>query len=259
LAYAKTNKRNKMIDSFLESYRKDTSHINSIYQLTNCYVALKDRDSTWLFLDKGLLLAPNHINLNKIKVNELYKEKNYLLATTVLNKIDSLEPKDHFTNSMLGKCHYKLEEFKIAKEKFKIATKIDPENFKSHIYLGHIAMVQKEFRLANYHYISATIVGKEKRDEAYYSLAVLNLENNKRSEAITMFKQALKENRKNYKALYQLALTEDSFYKDKKIALEHYKDFIKKFQEKDEDLANYSKRRISEIKKDFFMKNESLE
>ncbi len=81
---------------------------------------------------------------------------------------------------------------------------------------------------------------------------------NKRSEAITMFTRAIKENRNNYKALYQLALTEDSFYKDKNIAYKHYKDFIEKFREKDKDLANFSKRRISEIKKEYFLKNQTL-
>jgi tetratricopeptide (TPR) repeat protein len=120
-------------------------------------------------------------------------------------------------------------------------------------------MALKEHKKALFDYMWATTKGKKKRDEAYYGLGTVYLETNKRSEAIAMFKQALKENRNNYKALYQLALTEDSFYKDKKIAYQHYKNFIEKFRGRDKDLANYSKRRISEIKKEYFMKGETLE
>jgi len=259
LTYAKTNKRNAMIDSFLDCYEKDSTHINAIYQLTNCYTSLKDQDSTALFLEKGLKLAPNHINLNKLKINQLYRQKKYALAIPFLNKIDSFEPKDHFTNSMLGKCHYRLEEFELARDKFKLAARIDHEDFKSYTYLGHVSMALKEYKQARFDYTWATSRGKKKRDEAYYGLGTVYLETNKKSEAIAMFKLAIKENRKNYKALYQLALTEDSFYKDKKIAYAHYKSFIEKFRDKDKNLANYSKRRISEIKKEYFMKNEPLE
>jgi hypothetical protein len=36
---------------------------------------------------------------------------------------------------MLGKCHYKLEEFELARVKFKMAARIDREDFKStHIW-----------------------------------------------------------------------------------------------------------------------------
>ena len=57
-----------MIDSFLEAYEVDSTHIKSLYQLANSYYKLKDKDSTSLFLEKGLELEPYHMNLNKLKV-----------------------------------------------------------------------------------------------------------------------------------------------------------------------------------------------
>ena len=78
-------------------------------------------------------------------------------------------------------------------------------------------------------------------------------------QAIDMFKKATIENRNNFKALYQQASMSDDYYKDKKIGYQLYEKYINNFEKRDSVLTNYAKRRIREIKKEYFLKGETLE
>ncbi|AMC11847.1 hypothetical protein Lupro_11480 [Lutibacter profundi] len=77
--------------------------------------------------------------------------------------------------------------------------------------------------------------------------------------AIKFFKESVKYNRNNHKALFQLALTSDTYYKDKKIAFKHYQNFIQRFEGENKKLTLYAKNRIKEIKKEYFIKGEIVE
>ena len=48
------------------------------------------------------------------------------------------------------------------------------------------------------------------------------------------------------------------YIKDKKIAYKLYIRYVESLYDKDEDITNYVKKRIAEIKKEYFMKGESL-
>ena len=50
----------------------------------------------------------------------------------------------------------------------------------------------------------------------------------------------------------------EDYYKDKKIAYKLYIRYVESLYDKDEDITNYVKKRIAEIKKEYFMKGESL-
>ena len=107
-------------------------------------------------------------------------------------------------------------------------------------------------------YIMATLKGKKIRDEEYYGLATVFYELIKPKQAIKMFEKAHFESPRNYRALYKYAKLSDDYYKDKKIAYKLYIRYVESLYDKDEDITNYVKKRIAEIKKEYFMKGESL-
>lgn len=259
LAYKNKKDINKKTDSFLKSYHKDTTHIKSIYRLTLCYQTLRDKDSSNLFLDKGLALAPDHINLNKLKINNLYGQQHFSEAIELLKKIDSLQPSNFYTQKMLGKSYFKNEDYETAIGKFKKALSIDPEDFKSHTYIGHCYSSLNNFKKARFSYMQSLHVGKQQRDEEHYSFGFLFLKMEKPDQAIIHFKKARIENWKNANALYQLAVTSDSYYNDKKISYKLLKEYIQKFNDYNTEYTKYATRRILEIKKDYFMKGVHLE
>lgn len=233
-------------------------HINAIIKLAVSFNSLKDKDSTQIFVEKGLLINENQITLLKLKVNQLFRDKNYRTSLPLLLKLDSISPNDSYPISMLGKVHYNLKNYDEAKKYFKILSRKDIENFKSYTYLGHIAMEQKQFTLAKLYYQIATVSNKEKRDEEYFGLANALYELEKPTEAIENYKKALSENYKNNKALYRLATLSDDYFKDKKIAYKHYKKYIDMFREKDSITTKLVEKRMNEIKKTLFLKGENL-
>jgi len=259
LIAARKSDGNGMLDNFLRAYKTDPTHVKSVYQLAKTFALFKKRDSSRLFTDTGLLLDSLHINLNKLKINEFFRNKKYQKAIVKLNMLDALSPHDLYVKKMLGRSYFNIDSLDLAMINFKKAKILDTEDFKIWTYLGHIYKAKKEYRNAFYHYMRATSVGEKERSEEYYSLGMYHLERKQSKMAIAMFKKALRENGKKYKIKYQLALTSDSFYKDKRIAYALYDDFLMRFEEKDKDLTSFVKNRMKEIKTSAFMKGEKVE
>lgn len=259
LSYAFTKERNRMINSFIAAFKKDTTHVTAITKLALSFFKLKEKDSTYLFINKGLALEPNHISLSRIKVNQLYREKKYKETIPILLKLDSIKKMDIFNNKLLGKVYYNLSVFDKAKKRFTNVTKIDTEDFKTFTYLGHIAMKKKDFRAAMFNYYKATSIGKIKRDEEYYGLGNAHYEMKNAKRALFFYEKAYQENTRNYKAKFQIAKITYDLYKDKKMAYTHFKKYEERFLDKDKVMTDYVLKRISDIKKDYFMKGEKLE
>ena len=259
LAYAMLKKRDLKINSFLDAYKKDDEHIKAIYQLAMSYILLRDRDSANIFIERGLVVDINHVPLNKMKANKLYRDKRYLDGIKILEKVDSLKPNVKFTQKMLGRSWYKLKNFEEAKKYFKRAKKIDKSDYKSYTYLGQIALEEKDLRTAKMEFMLATFIGKDKRDEEYYGLGQAHLESKETKPAIRMFTKAYQENKNNHKALYQMATLSQIFYKDKKIAYKHFDNYVDRFQEKDSLLTNHAKEQLKIIKKYYFQKGVILD
>ena len=250
---------NGMLDNFLRAYKSDHTHIKSVYQLAKTFAQLRKRDSSRLFVDKGLLLDSLHINLNKLKINEYFRNKKYAKALERLQMLDTINSSDLYVKKMLGRSYFNIDSLDLAAVNFKKARTLDKEDFKILLYLGHINKAKKKYRMAVFNYMMATNVGKKKRDEEYYSLGMLYLEMKRPNRAISMFKTALKENSKRFKILYQLALTSDAYYKDKRIAYRLYEDYDMRFEEKDKDISIFVKSRLKELKKEMFMQGEKVE
>ena len=258
LSYALQGKRDPMINSFIDTFEKDTLHVKAITRLANSFQKLRDKDSTQLFVEKGLAISPNDYDLNTLKINQLYKDEEYAKAIPYLLNLDTLYKKETYPMYLLGRAYYHLDSLEKAKKYLKRLSFIDKEDFKANTYLGHIALKEKDYRSAQTNYLMATYKGKKKRDEEFYGLATVFYELKKPKQAIKMFEKAHFENPRNYRALYQYAKLSDDYYKDKKIAYKLYIRYVESLYDKDEDITNYVKKRIAEIKKEYFMKGESL-
>lgn len=257
--YALKRKNNLKINSYLDCYRKDSTHFNAIFRLAMDFTRLKDSDSASIFIERGLRLNPDHISLNRLKINQFYRKKQYKKALPLLLKIDSLQPNVDYTHSLLGKVYYNLEDYENARKHFVKARNIDMNNFKNYTYLGHIAAKQDRYPLAITNYRMATYIGKKRRDEEYYSMGLLYYKEKKPKKALAMYKKAYAENSRNLEVLFQLAKLSDDYYKDNKIAYKYYKEYVNKFYHKDSVKLNFAENRVKEIKKEFFMKGETID
>ena len=259
IGYAMKKQRNDMIDSFLEAYQTDSTHIRSINQLATSFAKLGDKDSTFLFIHKGLALEPNHFKLNKTKINQLYKEEKYDEVLPVLIRLDTIYPNRVSVIDMLGRVYFSMGKYEKSKKEFERSLQIERRNFKTHTYLGHVAMKMESYKAAAMNYSMAIMYASEKLDEEYYGLGNVNLKMKKPKMAIVMFDKAYKANRGNYKALYLLAKTSDDFYIEKKQVYKYYREYLLYFDERDKDLTAYVQKRVKEIKKNYFLRGEKID
>lgn len=259
LANPQPKKIFKRIDYYLLAYKKDNNHFNAIEKLARSFTIIKDRDSALVFINKGLQLNPNHIDLNRLKINSLFRNKKYDESITLLKHIDTIQPDEHYTHKMLGRCYFNLKDYDLAEKHFQQASRLDIDDFKSMIYLGDIAMQQKKTKMAMFYYMSGTTKGKQKRDKAYMGLANVFSEMKLPKNVLESYKSAVEENPKNYKALFAYAQQSDNYYKDKAIGYKLYKRYEEKFQGKDTLTDKFVKARLKEIKKEYFLKGEILE
>lgn len=127
--------KNKAIDNFLQAYRKNDAHFKAIERLAYAYVLLQDKDSTALFVNRGLELRPEHIAMNKIKINALYRDKKYAKAEQLLQKMDTIAPNAIYVKKMLGRTCLKLKEYQKAKQYFQQAQKLNRTDYKIYTYV----------------------------------------------------------------------------------------------------------------------------
>lgn len=249
----KQNNHLQMGQSYLDAYNLDTLHIKSIYGLAKFFKALKFKDSTSLFIDKGLKIDSNNINFNQLKANELYFLKDFNGALAYLKKLDSLNYRSVQTYEMFGMCYYNLKDFELAETYFRNALNLDPNDSQILYRLGSLYYDKKDNKMASLYLRRSISSAKPDLDQHYYLLGIISKEENNLKSAIDNFEKSYENNYKNHKALFELAVTSEVYFKDKKIALKHYQNYLDRLKSYDKIMAAYAEGRIKEIKKQFFI------
>ena len=258
-SYEKQNLFFAMGQSYLDAYNIDSTHIKSIYRLAVFFKDLKDKDSTMVFIDKGLQLAPDNINFNQLKANQLYSIKDYKNTLGYLDNLERLNYKSKNVYEMFGMSYLKIDSLKLAKKYINKALDIDRKDSKLLYRLATIEYELNEKEKAKFSLMFSIYTAKPDLDKQYYLLGSIYKEENNLVEAIHYFEKSFQNNPNKYKALYKLALSEDIYYEDKKIALKHYQKFIDKFESKDKEYTDFVKGRINQIKETLFLKGEKIE
>jgi tetratricopeptide (TPR) repeat protein len=249
----KQNELNKMGQSYLDAYKLDTLHIKSIFELAKFYKTLHFQDSTTLFINKGLQIDSNNINFNQLKANDLYFSKDFNGALTYLNKLDSLNFRSVQIYEMFGMCYYNLKDFELAEIYFRNALNLDPSDSQILYRLGNLFYDKKDNIMASLYLRRSISSAKPDLDQHYYLLGIISKEENNLKSAIDNFEKSYENNYKNHKALFELAVNSEVYFKDKKIALKYYQNYLDKFKSYDKIMAAYAEGRIKEIKKQYFI------
>lgn len=244
---------------FLDAYRIDSTHIKSIYELTKFYKQLRFKDSTTIFIDKGLVLNPKSINFNQLKVKDLYTNKQYVKSLNYLKYLEDLNFKRMFTYKYYGMIYMKLKDYEMAKKYFIKAQKINWKDAQVLYYLGLIDKELGDLKSAEMNFIMSMMRLKPEIDKQLFELGLIALDKKDLKRAHQYFKDAYKNNSKNYYALFQLALASDDYFKEKKIALKYYKQYVDRFSSRDKKMYEYATKRIKELTKEFFMEGVIIE
>jgi tetratricopeptide (TPR) repeat protein len=240
-------------NSFLKVYELDSLHTKSMLHLANFFKMIRDIDSSRLFVDKALRIDRHNIKFLPLKINDLYKQKKYKDALAYSLLLDSLSKNNVFAKQRIGLCSWKLKDNETAKDYLHQALAIDHEDKVTYYYLGLLYKDLKDYKKAKFYFTMAIIKEKPDLDNEYFNLGLIAQIEKKPRVAIKNFKEAYQNNRKNYKALFELAVMSDLYYKDKSIALIHYEDYQDRFNRINKENSVYVMKRIKDISESLFM------
>ena len=261
VAYEKLGQKGafESANSFLKAYKIDSLHLKSIYNLAKFYRKLNFKDSATIFINRGLKINPKSINFNQLKAKDAFYKKQFDTTLVYLKRLEDLNFKTMFTYKLYGLTYLNMKDFKTAETYFKKAKKINFRDASLLYNLGLVYAALKDYKTSEYYFIMSIMQQKPIIDKNYYQLGLVQLEKKETKRALKSFEEGHKNNWKNYQLLFQLAMTSDAYYKDKKIALQHFEKYIDTFSDRDKESTQYVKQRIKEIKKKLFMNGEKVD
>ena len=234
-------------------------HLNSVYEVAKFFKTINVRDSSRLFIEKGLKIDSTNINFLQLKANDQYFGKEFEEAISTLKKLETLNYKSVNTYEMFGTSYFNLEKIDTAEIYFKKALKLDRMNPKLLYRMATIEYQKDNFKMAQFYVMQAIMYSKPDLDKEYMLLGIMAKDELDFKKAVKYFDEAVKNNRDNVDALFQLAFASDYYYEDKKVALKHYEKFLERFESKSPNLTKYASDRIKQIRKKYFIEGEIVD
>ncbi|MEM6376849.1 MAG: hypothetical protein AAF705_01475 [Bacteroidota bacterium] len=233
------------IQLFLDAHRLNSSDLEVIDQLVDIYIALDDVPSAEQLLRKGLNHDQENIKLLRNQARIHQKKQEHTGVVNTVNKIMSKGDTADYYQTILGVAYIKLDS--VDQGIFHLEKIVDRDKADDRIfhYLG-LAYFQKEVYDTSQLYLELAIeAGVSSKMDAYHGdLAILLDKQKLYRPAIKHYKKAL-EYKRTPEYVFQLGHLSDNYYKDKKIALKLYKEYL---ATKDKKYRNFTTSRIEQLK-----------
>jgi tetratricopeptide (TPR) repeat protein len=248
--------KNRSYIPAVKAYKKaialDTEAHQSMYHLSNHYMILKVKDSALFYINNALKIKPKKIAYLKRKVLLLYKNALFDESIQEAKKIIKLDKGNAFAYNSLGLAFYNKKELDSAVN-YQIKTLILSRGNAE--YTKNLALIfeaKKDYKRAKIFFKASIEALEQDTYSQLYHLGLIALQEQKTKKAITYFTKAYNNNKRFYGSLYILALSEESYYKDKTIALKHFEEYIEKFEKSDAEKTIFVKAKIKSLKETLF-------
>lgn len=252
--YFELKQLSKAKKQFLKTLKKDSLYHKSAYKLAKIYRKEKVIDSMNLYLKKGLSIDPNSVVLNQLNIKVAYKNNDFNTVILGVQKLDTLNSNSKFYENLLGYAYYHSKQYQKAEKVLKNLVFAKKADEKTVYYLALANKELKNYEQAMYYLFMSIQLKTPKLNQDYYQLGLVFKELHKPESAIQFFKKSVKEKAYNPDALYELALLSEDYFKDKKIALAHYKNYLNLFEGNHKQRTLYVKQQIKKINTLLFMK-----
>lgn len=211
---------------FLRANELNDKDIETIDQLTDIYLALNQLDYAGQILAKGLQLDPRNLKLLYNKATLENKLKNYdLVAAAVEAAMEQGDTSDYF-QMLLGVAYLHLDSLDRAVFHLKAICDREADSEYTHHFLGLAYRQQGQIDEAALEFEKAIEMGiSDKMPDFHADLAAILENRNQRKAAIAHF-QAAYDFDPRPEFLFDLARNADHYYKDKKIALRQYEQYL---------------------------------
>ncbi|MDF1694244.1 MAG: tetratricopeptide repeat protein [Saprospiraceae bacterium] len=232
--YAKANKLNP----------KDVISLKGLAELCveNNQTLLADS-----LLRKGLRIDTDNVGLYYLFSRSKYKQKQHDSVTLILQKVAGKVDLNSYYNKLLGFSYLQIDSVDLAIQKLSMALVGEEQSEKLHFYLATAFEKKGEIKGALDHYEKAVKFGRSPDLDMYHRNTARIANNEKQyKKAISHYKDAYKYGNDPV-VLYYLASICDIYYKDKSIAINYYKKYIKS-KHRNKEYQAYAKNRSRYLK-----------
>ena len=197
-----------------------TANLGAIMQKQGKY------DDALMYYQKSEYLNPSNIN-TRLNVGTLYQQKgDYKTAIKAYDSILIVEPNNVNANLYKAQANESLGLTKEALEGYKKVLSLDPANNEAQIQM--LNLVKGNMTIAQFIDYAKKNMATSNISELFYNYALDLHKQNKLSDAITMYKESLKQNSENYEAYINLAIAQNQ-QNETELALQTLNNALTKF------------------------------
>jgi len=215
------------ISFFLKGHEVNEADIEIIDQLSQLYLSFEEFGYVDDMLKKGLDLDPQNIKLLQNKSRLHQKRKEHDLVVESIEKTLAQGDTSDYYQMMLGVAYLQIDSIDLAIKNLEHIVDRGKDSEYTHHYLGLAYMVKDSTERCIEHFGLAIEKGiSPKMSDFHADLASVLEKENQLVSALGHYKSAV-EFGDNPEHLFHLARLSDKYYKDKSIALKHYRAYLR--------------------------------
>lgn len=245
------------IVNYQKAFALDNTYQKAIYKLAVHHFQLEEYEKVEFLGIKALESYPENAKIIGLLGQNAMAVRNYSLSVKRFKHLLSLRKNSEFAHENLGLAYFHLGELEKALKHYEQLLQSDPQNIKAYYFSGRIYNLLDETEKAETSLKKALFLKKLGLSGMYQTLGITYKLKKDFAKAIDYFNLALTENPFNMRAQYELAVSADSYYGDLQTRINYYKIFTEKFEgfPGAKPFLDFAKFRITELKKEKFMKN----
>lgn len=229
-------------DNYSQAFKKNARDMYSIQGIAEIFIANKQYVEADSLIRKGLLLDSLNVNFSLLIAQSKYRQKAFDSTVHYLEKINYEIDFSPYFNKMFGYAYIQIDSFEKSIPLLEKSLVDEGSKEYAHYYLATAYEKLENEEYALFHYGKALEEGISENVDLYHrSLARLHNDNNELREAISHYQDAYKYG-EDPLVLFYLARACDIYYKDKSIAVNYYRKYLKS-GEKTTEYIQYSKDR----------------
>ncbi len=247
------NKHSEAIQLYEKALVLNPEDLETATSLSNLYIRLKQYELAEYRIEKSLLIDSLNLRLLRTKAKLFYIQDQYLKVLEIGEKLVAQADTTDFTRRIVGLAAYHEKNYPKVIEFFVPLLKQEEEEHLLHYYLGIAYQKMKQWAESEVSFKKAISAGIATHIDDYFKqLGYVYEQKNQLKDAIHHYKKAHYYSKESL-LLYQLARTSETYYKDKKIALRYYKEFLKKDNKKYPDFREYAAYKVNELTEQLHM------
>lgn len=242
------------IDDFFKTVELDSTHQGALYKTAKYQLQHGKHFNATALAKRGLKENANNVSLLSILGQSYMVSFQFKKAIESFEKLVELGEGSEFILQNLARAYKSTGQENKAIKIYQKILELSPGDTQVHSAIGVLYLNKGENEKAQEHFFKALQLKNPVVDNEYIYIGLTFKRQKNYELAYGVFKNALKENPNNERALLEVALTADAFMDDKKAVLELYENYVNRYRGSgDPDKLELATFRISDIKKELHM------